>query len=264
MAAAAAPSGMHIKERPTENSICVPATTRNRVISSTIKPPCVNTCATMLFVAKPNSGKSVACQSFLKRKTQYRKAFHHVYLVAPAGARSAFKSCVFKDHPEEKVFDTLGEDTLDSLEEHLDQVGEENDEGQDDPEYETQYTLWCLDDVQAELKVPAIEKRLKNIFCSYRHRCLSVWCLVQSYMAVPKQIRDCTRCVLQWKPSSLREIETFREEVLGMLTMDQMKTLIKVVYKEKHDFMWVDRERRTITRNLAKLQITMDDDELLI
>ena len=107
---------MKITELPNNNKLHVPETHRNRIISSNIKEPCINTNSTTIFSAKPNSGKSLCVQSFLRRKSQYRKAFTHVYVVAPSGSRKSFKNCVFKDHPEEKLFDELNDDTLDALE----------------------------------------------------------------------------------------------------------------------------------------------------
>ena len=99
-------------------------------------------------------------------------------MVAPTGSRKSFKNCVFKDHPEEKLFDELNDDTLDTLENALQEVNDEDDE---DQAAAPQYTLWIFDDVQAALKQNRqFENRLKNIFCSYRHCNLSIWVLVQS------------------------------------------------------------------------------------
>jgi len=249
---------MRITELPNNNKLHVPQTHRNRIISASIKEPCINTNSTTIFSAKPNSGKSLCVQSFLRRKCQYRKAFTHVYVVAPSGSRKSFKNCVFQDHPEEKLFDELNDDTLDTLENALQEVNDEDDE---DQAAAPQYTLWIFDDVQAALKQNRqFENRLKNIFCSYRHRNLSIWVLVQSWKAVPKQIRDCVRAVYQWNPASLREIETFHDEVLPHLTKQQIKELFKHVYRKPHDFLFVDRQENKLARNMTPLLIDTAED----
>jgi hypothetical protein len=245
---------MRITETPTNNRLVVSASHRNHIISPHIQPPCINTNNTMLIAAKPNYGKSSLVQSMLKRKRQYRCAFDHVYLVCPPASRKAFKSDVFCDHSEEKQFDSLDDDTIDILEAEL----EKNNAASDDPN-DPVHTLWIFDDVQASLREH--ERRLLHILSSYRHRNLSVWILMQSWMAAPKKIRDVCRSVIQFKMSSGKEIETFAEEVLPGFSPPQIKQLLKYVYRDRHDFTWVDREKNTLTRNMDFLHVQDSDDE---
>ena len=193
-------------------------------------------------------------QSMLKRKRQYKCAFDHVYLVCPPASRSAFKSDVFTDHSEEKQFDMLDDDTLDILESELEKNNSESEDINDPI-----HTLWVIDDCQHALKEH--EKRLLKIFSSYRHRNLSVWLLVQSYMCVPKKVRDLSRSVIQFKMASGKEKETFAEEVLPFFSHTQMRQLLKYIFKDRHDFTWVDREMGTLTRNMDFLNVEESDSD---
>ena len=208
----------------------------------------------MIVSATPNKGKSSLVQSMLKRKRQYKCAFDHVYLVCPPASRSAFKSDVFTDHSEEKQFDNLDDDTLDVLESELEKNNSESEDINDPI-----HTLWVIDDCQHALKEH--EKRLLKIFSSYRHRNLSVWLLVQSYMCVPKKVRDLSRSVIQFKMASGKEKETFAEEVLPFFSHTQMRQLLKYIFKDRHDFTWVDREMGTQTRNMDFLNVEESDSD---
>ena len=245
---------MRITEKPTNNKLIVSASHRNHVISPHIQPPCINTNNLMIVSATPNKGKSSLVQSMLKRKRQYKCALDHVYLVCPPASRSAFKSDVFTDHSEEKQFDMLDDDTLDILEAELEKNNSESEDINDPV-----HTLWVIDDCQHALKEH--EKRLLKIFSSYRHRNLSVWLLVQSYMCVPKKVRDLSRSVIQFKMASGKENETFAEEVLPYFTHTQMRQLLKYIFKDRHDFTWVDRELNTLTRNMDFLNVEESDDD---
>ena len=121
------------------------------------------------------------------------------------------------------------------------------------------HTLWIFDDVQVSLREH--EKRLLHILSSYRHRNLSCWILMQSWMAAPKKIRDVCRSVIQFKMSSGKEIETFAEEVLPGFSPPQMKQLLRYIYRDRHDFTWVDREKNTLTRNMDYLCVEDEEDD---
>ena len=245
---------MRISEKPTNNQLVVSKSHRNHVISPNIQPPCINTNNVMIVSAAPNRGKSSLVQSMLKRKRQYRGAFDHVYLVCPSASRNAFKSDAFSDHSEEKIFDSLDDETLDVLEAELEKNNAESDDV-DDPVH----TLWIWDDCQSQLK--HLERRILHILSSYRHRNLSCWIIVQSYMCVPKKVRDLSRSVIQFKMSSGKEIETFAEEVLPIFSPVQIKQLLKYIYRGRHDFTWVDRELGTLTRNMDYLCVEDEDDD---
>jgi hypothetical protein len=69
------------------------------------------------------------------------------------------------------------------------------------------------------------------------------------------------RAVYQWRPSSLREIETFHDEVLPHLTKQQMKELFKHVYRNTHDFLFVDRQENKLARNMTPLLLDTAEDD---
>jgi len=69
------------------------------------------------------------------------------------------------------------------------------------------------------------------------------------------------RAVYQWRPSSLREIETFHDEVLPHLTKQQMKELFKHVYRNTHDFLFVDRQENKLARNMTPLLLDTAEED---
>ena len=67
-------------------------------------------------------------------------------------------------------------------------------------------------------------------------------------MALPKKCRDIARIVTMFKPSSMREIETWAQEVLPGFKFDDVKQLMRHCYKDRHDAVMVDRQKDSIAR----------------
>ena len=255
------PSHMKIKKIPCNNELCVPASIRNSVISANIKRPCINTDHTLAIVGRCSSGRSVVVQSFLKKKNQYRKAFDNVFVIAPENSLGAFKHCVFKNHDEDKMYHELTCEVLDDI---AAKVEASNSEADGDAPDDQRHSLVVIDDMQSYLKQPDIEKCLLHHMSSYRHRQASYWLVVQSWFSIPRRIRNVTRAIIQFNMGSKRELEAFNEEVLPMYDRDEMRHLAKYAWKDKkdkHSFLYIDREKGTLCKNMDLLQISDDDEE---
>ena len=252
---------MRITQKQCNNDLCVPASVRNACISKDIKRPCINTDHTLAVVGKCSSGKSVVIQSFLKKKSQYRKAFDNVFVIAPEASLGAFKSCVFKNHDPDKMYHELNCDVLNEI---AQKIEASNAEAESDDPCDQRHSLVVIDDMQASLKEPATEKCLLHMMSSYRHTQTSFWIVLQSYFAMGRKLRNVTRAIMQFKMASKREMEAFNEEVLPMYDRKQMSMLARYVWKhpktDKHSFLYIDREKSTVCKNMNLLQIEDEDD----
>ena len=235
-----------IREKKTDCKLPCNKSKRDTVISEEIKKPLVNVAACQLVIGKCGQGKTHFYQSLLKRKHAYKGKFDHVFLVCPPASRNSFESDVFEEHDEEKMFDELSPETISNLQEKLEKLKEEHEADDSEDEKDPIQSLVIIDDCQAQLK--ECEKQLLHMMSSFRHTHVSVWVILQSYMALPKKCRDIARVVTMFKPSSMREIETWAQEVLPGFKFDDVKQLMRHCYRDKHDAVMVDRQRDTIAR----------------
>lgn len=243
---------MKITEVQTDkrNRIAVPRTNRNKVICDKIKPPLPNKCFTALISAKPNSGKSVLCESLISK--QYRRCFDSVIVCMPPTSRSCFENSCLQHADPAKVFDELNEDTVEDIYELIVSTRDEGDE-QDPPE--ERYSLLLLDDVQSAMRNKDVERRIRGILANYRHLNVVVLCCVQSMMSVSKQCRDLFRCLFQFADPSRLVRQRIHDEWAGCMTKEQFAELLAYVWDRKHSFLYVDREKNTFHKNFNLLRI---------
>jgi hypothetical protein len=128
---------------------------------------------------------------------------------------------------EEKQFDALDDDTLDILEAELEKNNAKSSDANDPV-----HALRIFDDVQVSLREH--EKRL-HVLSSYRHRNLSCWILM----------------LRRWRLRRKSEMCDFLWQ--GVLP------LLRCIYRDRHDFTWVDREKNTLTRNMDYLCVEDGD-----
>ena len=239
---------MKITEVESNSKIKVPKTNRNKVICDSIKPPLPNKVFTALISARPNSGKSVLCESLISK--QYKKCFDSVIICVPPTSRSCFENSCLEHVDEAKTFDELNEETVEEI---YDLIVENRDKGDD--EGEEYYSLLLLDDQQVALKSKMVEKRIRGILANYRHLNCVVLCCVQNYMSVPKQCRDLFRCLFQFATPSRIERQRIHDEWAGSLDNTQFSELVDYVWDKKHNFLFCDRQTDTFHKNLNRLKL---------
>lgn len=121
-------------------------------------------------------------------------------------------------------------------------------------------SLLILDDVTAELRNPDIQHMLKQIVFDCRHYRLSVWLLVQSYNNIPLSIRKTITHGIFFKPRNKKEYSAVFQELI-MRPQDVGEALQRFVFKNPHDFMFIDCESSTFHRNFDLIRIKDAGDE---
>ena len=249
---------MRITELESNNKISVPKTNRNKVICESIKPPLPNKPATFLISARPNSGKSVLCESIIKK--QYRRCFDSIIVCAPPTSRSCFEHSVLQHADPHKTFDELNEETVEQI---YDLVVANRDTGDEQDPPEEYYALLYLDDVQQALKSKLVERKFREMLQAYRHLNLTILCSVQTIMSVSKSCRDLFRCLIQFREPSRLVRQRLHDEWAGQLDKEQFAELLEYVWDKKHNFLFVDREKNQFCKNLnvLKLQVRPKEQE---
>jgi len=150
----------------------------------------------------------------------------------------------FKKHPKERLITELDEEALLNVRKSCEESSKERE-----------HTLLVLDDFTASLKDNLVEKQLKSLIWNRRHLRLSIIILSQGFNAIPLSLRKVASVCVLWKPKNTKEWENVFEE-LCWLDVDARQALFKVVYKEKHDFLFLDAVKGLFHRNFIPLQLT--------
>lgn len=247
---------MKIKEIQNPNTVLVPQTTRNKKIGD-ILPPIPQTNWTGLIIGAPNSGKSVLCESLLKK--QLYQMYDSVIVVSPSTSRDCFKGSVLKQVDKKKQFSSLTESNLFEIEE---MIVSTRDEGKEQEPEEYWSTLLYMDDIQHEYKSSAlIESTVRSWLANHRHLHLTVVLTLQNTIAISKASRELFRVVMLFPTSSRKEIMRIHDEFLGKFKTEEVRRLLKHVWDKKHQFLFIDRQEGLICKNFNKLEIKLDDDE---
>ena len=138
-----------------------------------------NKASSTLIVGRPGQGKSSLLYSFFKSKDCLKKCFDHIFYICPSNSMASMQDNIFKDLPDNQIFDELDGDILDEIIERT-----MNREDKDEK------TAIIIDDMGSKLKNNQVQQRLKQIAQNKRHMGIyQTFILVQTWKSVPTEIR---------------------------------------------------------------------------
>jgi AAA+ ATPase superfamily predicted ATPase len=195
------------------------------------------------IIGRPASGKTSLLVSFLTGKKDsrvFRKVFDNVFVVMPTSSRNSMVKNPFDKHHEEKMFDDLDYDTIESIYKKLKASSAEKET-----------SLLILDDVGASLKNNDIQQLFRKIIYNRRHLKVHVIVLLQSFLSVPKEIRKIFTNIIMFKPSKVEFQNLFDElfETKKDLAIDVMK----FVYDKKHEYLFLNVETQKMYKNFDEI-----------
>jgi ABC-type branched-subunit amino acid transport system ATPase component len=203
------------------------------------------------ILGRPGSGKTSFLVSLLtgkKKDKVFRKVFNNLYLIMPSSSRHSMKKNIFKNHDESKMFDDLTLSNLNDIYNKL-EISTLEDES----------SLLILDDVGASLKNLSIQTLLRKLIYNRRHLKCHIIILLQSFMSVPKEVRKLFNNLIVFKPSKI-EFETLCEEIFEM-NRDNALQLMNYVYKEPHDYLFLNCLNRKMYKDFNEIILKTDDDD---
>jgi hypothetical protein len=77
-----------------------------------------------------------------------------------------------------------------------------------------------------------------------RHAQLSIWMACQTYISIPRQVRQGLTTLFIFKVSKIEMSNIFTEAI--ELPSDKFQTIINMAYKNKHEFIYIDTNSRRI------------------
>lgn len=200
-----------------------------------------------LFLGPPGSGKTTMMISLLNTQCMFKKCFNKIYVCMPGHSRGSLRDNIFDQLPEDQLYDALTSETIHNIYDQIEETAE--DKG---------FSLLILDDQQAYLKDKAVAKKLTEIVCNRRHLRTSVWMICQTYRSIPKQIRQVLTNLFIWKVRKSEVANIFEEQV--ELMADNFNSVIRHVYRDPHDFLFIDTLSQRIFRNFDEILCDDDDD----
>ena len=197
------------------------------------------------LIGLPASGKTSLLISWLTGKGDkkvFRKVFDSVLVCMPVASRSSLKKNIFKNHPAEKLFNELNNDSMSQIYESLQTYSSEK-----------KSTLLILDDVGASLRQNEIQKKLKEIVYNRRHMRVHIIMLMQSYISMPREIRKLINNAILFKPSKV-EAETLLNELFEMDKHDVLE-LMRYAYDKPHQYLFLNVQDQKIYKDYNELLI---------
>lgn len=200
-----------------------------------------------LFLGPPASGKTTMMISMLNTPSLFKRCFNKIFVFMPSHSRGSLKENIFEQLPNEQLFDSLTDETINEVFDQIEEVAEDGG-----------FSLLVLDDMQAYLKDKYVAKRLTEIVANRRHLRTSIWMVAQTYKSIPKQVRQMLTNLFVFKVRKSEMANIFEEQV--ELMKDNFNDVVKKVFHEPHDYLFIDTLSQRIFKNFDELLLEEIDD----
>lgn len=218
-------------------------------ISENIAEPLPNTAFAMGLIGSAGSGKTSLMVNMLTNPKMYRQAFDHVHLFAPKSSMNSLRDDIWEDHPADKVHHSLDWSSLDNIH------AKTRLRAKAKPNPET--TLIVIDDMTVWLKHKQVEAKLREMIFNRRHNYTSIMMLVQSYKALPMDLRKTLSHFFLFKPRNKKEAEAIWEELM-FVPRATGESILQFAFQGTYDFLMGDCGTGDMYRNFNRLVLPDD------
>lgn len=228
----------------------------DRPIGKNVKEPLPNKAFACALIGSAGSGKTSLMVNMLTNENMYKQCFDHIHLICPKSSMNSLKDDIWDTHPAEKIHNTMDAMTLGDI----DKRSKERSKHKPDPET----TLVVIDDMTVWLKTKAVEDKLREMIFNRRHNYLSIIMLVQSYKAMPLDLRKTLSHFYMFKPRNKKEAEAIWEELM-FIPRDVGEGLLRFAFREPYDFLMGDCSTGEVYRNFNRIILPEEsgDEELI-
>lgn len=214
----------------------------------------LNVYAFNAVIGRPGSGKTSLSIAFMTQPNPriYKKTHHHVFIMMPQNSINSLKKNPFKkllEHKPENHYEELNDESISDIYQRVNDYSKDNEK-----------TLLFIDDMTADLKKSKyVIDTLKKLVFNRRHLKLNIIITAQSYVNIPLDLRKCITNCIMFKPPK-KEFELLFQELIES-KKDLFLDVMKIVYTEKNNFLFLNVPSQTLFKNWDELIIKEDDDE---
>ena len=166
----------------------------------------------------------------------------------PQNSINSLKKNPFKQLNEDSFYNELNDSTISDIYDRVNGYSQDNEK-----------TLLFIDDMTANLKhSKVVIDTLKELVYNRRHLKLNVIITAQSYVNIPLDVRKCITNCLMYKPPK-KEMELLFQELIEN-KKDLFLDIMKIVYTDKHNFLFINVPTQKMYRNWDELIIKEDEE----
>ena len=175
---------------------------------------------TALFVTPTGVGKTHLALSLLEN--EYRNHFDFIVIICPTLAHNeTYKSRGWVWNDPEVILEEPGNQLYYLIEKHSKLLAGFK-------------TLFLIDDIIADETLNKCHQPLLELAISGHHRNHSLWLLIQSYTAIPNNIRRQAKMLYIWYPKNRTDLNTIHEENDVIETKEELARVKKELKQGKH------------------------------
>ena len=169
-------------------------------------------------------------------------------ILMPQNSINSLQKNPFKQLPEENFYEELNDGTIENIYEKVNGYSKDNEK-----------TLLFIDDMTADLKKSKyVIDTLKKLVFNRRHLKLNIIITAQSYNNIPLDLRKCITSIIIFKPPK-KELEILFQELIEN-KKDLFLDIMKMVYTDKHNFLFINVPTQKMFRNWDELIIKEDGE----
>ena len=201
----------------------------------------------LCIIGRPGSGKTSMAISMITQKKPkiYKKTHNHIILFMPSNSINSLKTNPFEKL--EHIYNELDNSTISVAYDKIDEWSKEGEK-----------TLLFIDDMTADLKKSKfIIDTMKKLIYNRRHLKLNIVITAQVYPNIPLDIRKCITNLILFKPPKMELLKVFEELIESK--KDKFEDILKLVYDEKHNFLFVNIPSQKMFKNFDEIIINEDD-----
>ena len=252
---------MNITEESNGVKIKLYKSNRDDIISTEIPENCglLNSSQTIVISGQPGQGKSLLCENLVNDIFTYKKksCFDKIYLFVPSSSATSYQNSYIQKLDKENIYNDLNYENLKEVQEKvydLTHIIKRKDVGKA-PIYHTRFACIIVDDFASKMRLKDIQKLMLYLIQCHRHLFLTIILINQQVQSIHKDLRDCINTHIIFRTKSLKNKKAVYEELLPNLTPNEFEEVMNYVYRDRHDFMIVNRKEDYFTRNFNRVYL---------
>lgn len=208
----------------------------------------LNSHTTNLLIGRAKSGKTSLLHSMFEHRDLLRYCYNNVYLFQPLHSGKSIEKNIFSTLPKDQIYHEL---TFDNLYEVKCRIEESA--------LNKETSVIIFDDMAAELKNKQTLKLFKELIFNRRHLRLSLYFLVQSFYAVPKELRRMWSNIFCFKVTK-DEMKNLWNELIEY-DEDYIRPIMRLVFNKPFKFLFINVDSQRLFDGWDEIELNEEEED---